>query len=288
MDIWQNLQKWAGDNWWVVALILAGAFIARRFGDALLAGLIRRTVRYRAHGDISDEDIKKRQDTLVSMCTTIMHVLIWSVAIFSIVELIFPNIDLTPLLASASILGVAIGFGAQTLIKDFLSGVFIIMENQYRVGDVVEIDGASGTVEQITIRSTVVRDNNGSVHYIPNGNVMHAINKTMGFAKINVAIAVTPDTDVDKLADIINEVGNKLALEEKWQDKIIEAPHFLSIGAFNDTSLEVKIIGKTQPSGQWAVSGELRRRLLAAIKKQHITLAHLPTTGTSNATPKKK
>jgi small conductance mechanosensitive channel len=166
--------------------------------------------------------------------------------------------------------------------------LFIILENQYRVGDVVEIDGAGGTVEQITTRSTIIRDADGSVHYIPNGNIQHTINRTMGFAKINMAIAVAPATDVDKLADIINDIGNKMAKDEKWQAKVIEAPHFLSIGSFTANALEVKIIGKTQPSAQWGVTAELRKRLLAAIKKQGIELAHLPAAPVANADPKKK
>lgn len=271
--MFESIQHWLASHWWPITLILILAYIARRFGDMALGGLIRRTVRYRAHGDLSEEDIKKRQDTLIIMSSTVLRVLVWLVAGFSLVNVLFaPTIDLAPLLAGASVLGVALGFGAQTLIKDFISGLFIILENQYRVGDVVEIDGASGTVEQITIRSTILRDNDGSVHYVPNGNITHAVNRTMGFAKVNVVVTVKPDTDVDKLADIINELGQKLIQEEKWKDKILEAPRFQSIGSFSETALEVKIVTKTQPSAQWSVMAELRKRLLAVVKKQGITL----------------
>lgn len=270
------IQGWFLEYWWVVILIIVGAWVARYVGTFLVAGIVRRTVRRKHHGDLTEEDIKKRQDTLIAMFSAILRVLVWMVAGFSLVELIFPKLDLTPVLAGASVLGVAIGFGAQTLIKDFLSGLFIILENQYRVGDVVEIDDAIGTVEQITLRSTIVRDNNGSVHYIPNGSIVHAINKTMGFAKVNLTIEVSASTDVDALANVINEVGDKLAKEEKWKSRIMEPPRFLGVDSFTTSTLDVKIVGKTQPNSQWSVTGELRRRLIAAFKKEGIIAAKVP------------
>lgn len=270
------IQNWFADNWWVVALIIAGAWVTHRVGDIAIDAVIRRTVRHRTRGDVSPEDVKKRQDTLIAMSNAIWMALVWLVAIFSIIKRIFPSLDLTPVLAGAGVLGVAIGFGAQTIIKDFLSGLFIILENQYRVGDVVEIDDASGTVEQITIRSTILRDNNGSVHYIPNGSISHAINKTMGFAKVNLTIEVPAATDVDKLAEVINVIGVKMADEEKWKKRIMDPPHFLGIDAFNTSSLEVNIVGKTQPTAQWSVTGELRRRLLTALKKEGIISVQMP------------
>jgi small-conductance mechanosensitive channel len=266
--MWNNVSTWFAQSPWAsIIFILLIAYAVRHFAGMLITKLIRRTVRYRAHGDMSEEDTKKRQDTLISMFTAIAQTMVWFVAGFTILERYF-NIDLTPLLASASVLGVAIGFGAQSLIKDFLSGLFIILENQYRVGDIVNLDGSDGRVEQITIRSTVVRDNDGSVHYIPNGTITHTINRTMGFARINLAVQVAPDLDVDKLSDLINEIGAKMTDEEKWRGKIIEAPHFQSISNFTPTTLEVKIVGKTQPSAQWNVTGELRRRILMALARK--------------------
>lgn len=273
----ETIQLWIGENWWVVVLVLLGAWVARKFGDVVVAGIVRRAVNRHHHGDLTDDDIRKRQDTLIALFSAIVRVLIWLVAGFSLFDLLFPRIDLTPVLAGASVMGVALGFGAQTLIKDFLSGLFIILENQYRVGDVVEIDDATGTVEQITLRSTTVRDNNGSVHYIPNGSIVHAINKTMGFAKVNLTIEVSASTDVDALATTINEVGTKLASEEKWKKRIMDPPHFLGVDSFTTSTLDVKIVGKTQPNAQWSVTGELRRRLITAFKKNGIIAAKIPS-----------
>lgn len=266
--MWNDVSKWLDLNpWAAIILILAIAYVVRHFAGMMIEKIVRRTVRYRAHGDISEEDTKKRQDTLISMFTAIAKTLVWFVAGFTILQRYF-GLDLTPLLAGASVMGVAIGFGAQSLIKDFLSGLFIILENQYRVGDIVNLDGSDGRVEQITIRSTVVRDNDGSVHYIPNGAITHTINRTMGFARINLVIQVAPNFDVDKLSDLINDIGAKMADEEKWRGKVIEAPHFQSISNFTPTTLEVKVVGKTQPSAQWSATGELRRRILNSLHKR--------------------
>ena len=264
---------WIQKNWFSIVIIIVMAYVVSRFGGLLLVPIIRRVVG-RLHTDLTHEDVKKRQDTLISLFHTFLKVIVWLAAIFSLLGI--AGINLTALLASAGVVGVALGFGAQSLIKDFLSGLFIILENQYRVGDVVDLEGSAGTVEQITIRSTVVRDADGNVHYIPNGNIMRVINKTMGFSNSNLTIAVKPTTNIDRLAEVINEIGEEMAADEKWKDKIIEAPHFLTIGNFSDTALEIKITGKTQPSKQWSVTGELRRRLLSTLKKHKIELAQLP------------
>ncbi len=266
---WTQFQDWFLSSWWEIALIILGAWLLNRFDNILISAIVRRTVRRRNQGDNGPQDIKKRQDTLIGLYSNCLRVLVWLVATFSIIKLI-PAIDLTPLLAYASVIGVALGFGAQTIVKDFLSGLFIILENQYRVGDVVEIDKSTGVVEQVTLRSTIIRDNDGSVHFIPNSTITHAVNKTKGFAKINLSVEVDSSTDVDKLAKVINDVGAKMMTEEKWKQRIIEAPSFLGIDAFDASIIEAKVTGKVQPSAQWSVTGELRRRLITAFKKQKI------------------
>ena len=270
MNLWDTTQTWFQDNGILILTVVLSAYIINRFGTMLLEAVIRRTVGG-LKNDLSEDDIKKRQDTLISMFSTLLKVLVWMVAGFTVLRRF--GIDLTPLLAGASVLGVALGFGAQSLIKDFFAGLFIILENQYRVGDIVDLGGSIGSVEQITIRSTTVRDFDGNVHYIPNGSIAKVVNKTMGFSKVNISISVAPDTNVDKLAETINHVGEKMSQEDKWKARIIEPPHFVTINNFTDTALEIKINGKTQPSAQWAVTGELRRRLLTAFKKHKIDLA---------------
>ena len=160
------------------------------------------------------------------------------------------------------------------MIKDFLAGLFVIGENQYRVGDIVELgDNASGTVERIGSRSTVIRDIDGNVHYLPNGSITHVINKTMGYSMARFIITVDPASDVKKIAGIVDRIGKELSHEEKWKNKIIDPPAFVSVGEFTGTSLEIIIAGKTQPSDQWAVIAEMRRRLLEALDKSDVKLA---------------
>jgi len=281
--MFETIQQWLADNFFYILFVLAVAYLAARFGHLPLAGLIRRTVTYHAHGDKTELDVKKRQDTLISISSAVLRVVIWLTAAFTIVRRF--GIDPAPILAGAGVVGIALAFGAQSLIKDFVSGIFIILENQYRVGDVVTLDNASGKVEKISIRTTVVRDDDGSVHYIPNGTISHSVNKTMGYAKINLAIGVKPKTDVDKLAEIINNVGTKMFEDEKWHKKLMEPPRFLNIGNFNESALEVKITGKTKPTALWAVSGELRKRLHSAFERNNIELAPTPV---SNSPAKKK
>lgn len=267
--------NWFKDPGVAILLILLFAWLGRHFGGMIIGRLIRRVIRSTHFNGLSSVDVRKRQDTLISLFTVLWKSLVVIIVSILIFQKIFPHIDLTPILASAGVLGIVIGLGAQSVIKDFLSGVFIIMENQYRVGDVVDIEGAAGTVERVTIRSTVLRDADGNVHFLPNGNVMHVINKTMGYSRVNFSLAVDPDTDVDHLSEIINKVGEELSEDEKWRDKILEAPHFLNIASFSDLAIEVKITGKTQPSSQWSVTGELRRRLLKTFAKHKIELASI-------------
>ncbi len=261
----------------IIVIGVAAYFIGQRF----LARTIRRAVQSTRQRDWHKKDIEKRQKTLVGLFSNIWRIFVVALVFYSITKEFVPDLNtmLAPFFASAGIIGVAIGFGAQSVIKDFLSGIFIISENQYRVGDIVDIEGAAGTVERIGSRSTVLRDVNGNVHYLPNGMVQHVINKTMGYSMARFTVAINPSADIDEVIAIVNELGKTLAGEEKWTSKIIEAPAFVSVGEMTGTSIEVIIAGKTQPSDQWAVIAEMRRRLLEALEKNNIKLGIVPTIG---------
>jgi len=200
----------------------------------------------------------------------------------------FSKEALASLFASAGIIGAAFGFGAQSLVKDLLSGVFIISENQYRVGDVIEIEGFGGTVERIGVRSTVIRDVDGNVHYFPNGMVQHVINKTMGYSMARFTVAVAPDTDIDRVSKMIDKIGLTLADEDDWRDKILEAPHYVMMGDFTSTAVNLIVSGKTQPSDQWSVVAEMRRRILDKFEEENVTIGTVPMTIAPTTTTKKK
>ncbi|MDO4780988.1 MAG: mechanosensitive ion channel family protein [Candidatus Saccharibacteria bacterium] len=256
---------------------LLGAAVAYYLGRFVLSAAIRGVIKSTAkHRDWHKKDIEKRQETLVQLVRSFWKIVILGYVLAMIANKIF-LIDLSPLFASAGIIGVALGFGAQSLVKDFLSGIFIIAENQYRVGDIVDIMGAAGKVERVGTRSTVIRDSDGNVHYIPNGTIQHVINKTMGFSVSRFMLQLDPATDIAAATEIINQTGQALASEDKWRRKIIEAPRFVSVGDITGRAVEIIVSGKTMPSDQWAVTSEMRRRLLEAFEAHQIELATLPT-----------
>lgn len=242
------------------------------------------------HRMMAKQDLKKRQKTLSDLMVNIWRMLVVVGGLYAIARVYFSSSDLAPLFASAGIIGVALGFGAQSLVRDFLSGLFIISENQYRVGDVIDIDGFGGTVERIGTRSTVLRDVDGNVHYFPNGIVQHVINKTMGFSKARFVLSLTPDSDLDRAIEIINATGEALAKEEEWERKIIEAPSFVMISDVTATAVNLIVSGTTQPSDQWSVAAEMRRRILEQIEtEKNIELGLvMPAGGVVAPPPKQK
>lgn len=255
-----------------IALTLGISLLMVTLGTMIVRKIVRKSIQKSHERSWHPKDIEKRQRTLEVLFVNVWKTIIISIAILNLTPIFFPDVNLAPLFASAGIFGVALGFGAQSLVRDFLSGIFIISENQYRVGDIVDIEGAAGTVERIGTRSTVLRDADGNVHYLPNGMVQHVINKTMGYSMARFIIDIHPSSDMEKVIRLINKTGEKLASEEKWQTKIIEAPSFVSVADFTSTNVNLIISGKTQPSDQWAVMAEMRRRLLASFEKNDIKL----------------
>ena len=173
--------------------------------------IVKRIIHPTKLNQMTPEDAVKRRNTVISLASTVSKVVIAISASIIIFRLLLPNLDLTPLLASAGIVGIALGFGAQSLVKDVISGIFIMSENQYRVGDTVEIEGASGNVERVSMRTTVIRDISGNVHFIPNGSITQVTNKTLGYSAVNFTITIEPDSDIDKVAKIINKIGGTTA-----------------------------------------------------------------------------
>lgn len=284
MDLFKNQQAAHEISNWLIkhggdlTVILVVALVAYFAGTRIVTFVVKRAVKGARHRAWHKKDIEKRQKTLVNLFTSIWRIILFFTLLYAILAVFFPNIGaaLAPLFASAGIIGVAIGFGAQSLIKDFLSGIFIISENQYRVGDVIDIEGFSGTVERIGTRSTVMRDVDGNVHYFPNGMVQHVINKTMGYSMARFTMLLHPESDIDVVAELIDKVGKQLSEEDGWKDKILGPPAFASVGEITGSSVEVIVAGKTQPSDQWGVISEMRRRLLEEFEERSIRLAVIP------------
>lgn len=257
------------NNALAIIVILFGAAILQNLAMVAIAKLVRRAIR--PENFKSKKEEKQREDTLLSTLNAAVRAIIWTIAVLLILAQV--GLDITPLLAGAGIAGVALGFGAQSMVEDFLAGFFILVENHYRVGDVVEINQTvSGVVELVTLRETVLRDLDGMVHHISNGEITIATNMTMEFANVNLDVGVGYDTDIEKLEKVVNKVGEDMANNPDFKDDILEAPSFLRVDNFGDSAIIIKIIGKTQPMQQWAVTGELRKRLKIAFDKNGIEI----------------
>lgn len=264
-----SLRNFLSEHWLSLALIIFVAYFFRKFAMLAITRIIRHAIRPDKFGSAVDE--KQREDTLVSIINASLRIGIWIIAGMLLLAEI--GVNIAPLLAGAGIAGVALGFGAQSLVKDFLAGIFIIVENQYRVGDVIRVNrDVSGVVEHMTLRETVLRDLDGMVHHIPNGFINIATNMTMEFANVNLDVPVDYSSDLDKVEKLVNKVGLELTADDNWKDKIIEPPEFLRVNEFADSAVVIKIVGRTKPMQQWAVTGELRKRLKKAFDSENIKI----------------
>ena len=236
-------------------------------------GILKRVVR--THRFASESDRKKRIATLDSLLNTASKIAVFSIATIMVVDEL--GINTAPLLASIGIVGVAIGIGSQSLIKDFTNGLFIILENQYRVGDSVSFGTASGTVQasgvvqSISVRTTVLRDINGNIHHVPNGTIIVTTNKTFDLSGINEDITVRFNTDIPKLEKIINKIGVDLSEDDVFGKKIKKAPYMAQVASFSDQGIVIKILGDTTPGTNMTVRTELLKRLQEAFIKEKIT-----------------
>ena len=265
----ETIQSWLlehGTSILIILLVGVGLWFALQ---KFLPPLVRRTMARHRQKE-SKEAIKKRTDTILSVFTGVGRILIVLVVVFMILSEL--GIDITPILAGFGIAGIAVGFGAQYLVRDLVAGVFILLENQYRVGDVVKVADIWGLVEEINLRKTVLRDLDGAVHHVPNGEIRVASNYTRKFSRINLNISVAYDTDLDHAISVINRVGQELAADEKWGKVIINAPYALRVDNLGDSGIEIKILGDVKPIEQWAVMGELRLRLKKAFDAENIEI----------------
>ncbi|MFT5359785.1 MAG: small-conductance mechanosensitive channel [Candidatus Paceibacteria bacterium] len=263
-----NLLPWLKTDGLEIILVIAGVFIVRKFGHMAIDKIVRSSVSRDAYG--TDVDERAREDTLIQILEGVVSVLLWIVALMMILSSI--GINIAPLLAGAGLVGVAVGFGAQYLVRDMITGLFIILENQYRVGDIICLDGACGTVETVTLRTTTLRDLDGVVHTVPNGEIKKTSNMSRDWSRVNLVVGVSYGDDLEKVERVINEVGQDLADDPAWSDRIMEAPVFLRVDNLNDSSVDIRILGKTTPNSQWAVTGELRKRLKITFDKEGIEI----------------
>lgn len=238
----------------------------------ILNKFIERAVRLAVVADsqISPDSEKKREETLIHIFKFTIKVVIWIIAGLMILEEF--GVQIAPILAAAGIVGIAFGFGGQYLIKDIISGLFIILENQYRIGDIVAFDKVSGLVENITLRKTTLRDMDGTVHHIPHGEVKTVSNYSKDFSRINLNVDIAYNCDLEKVIRLVNRVGQELFNDDNFKEMLVTPPQFLRVDNLEDSSVVIKIVADTKPLKQWELTGELRKRLLIAFNKEGIEI----------------
>lgn len=215
-------------------------------------------------------EAKKRAQTLGNILRHALLIVFFSIAILLILGEL--GIQLGPLLATAGIGAVAIGFGAQSLVKDVISGFFIILENQYRIGDVIEVAGVSGLVESVGLRTTVLRDLEGKVHIIPNGEIKIVSNLSKEWARSVLDVGISYREDVDQVIDLLSQIGEELASEVPYQSAILEPPQILGVERFGESEMVIRMTIKTAPLKQWEVGRELRKRIKARFDERGIQM----------------
>lgn len=264
----QALIDWAFSSGIKILVIILVAYFIKKILKVTIERLIRKLVPPDSFLSVQAE--KKREDTLIRILSGFSGVVIWLLASIMIVGEF--GIAIAPFLATLGIAGVALGFGGQYLIKDIISGLFIIIENQYRIGDVVCFDKTCGSVEDITLRLTTLRDLDGRVHHVPHGEIKITSNLSKGFARVNLDIGVSYNADLEKVIEVVNRVGNELAEDPDFKDSIREAPQFARVNDLADSAVIIKILGETEPLRQWAVTAELRKRLKITFDKEGIEI----------------
>jgi small conductance mechanosensitive channel len=269
----------------LVIVLFAWVFLglAQRFLDRLVRRLIDREAAEGTARELTAAEVERRIDTVSGLVVSLVRVLVVTIAVIMVLGKF--SVDIGPAVAGLGIVGIAVGFGAQSLVKDYFNGVLILVENQFAKGDVVRIAGVSGVVEDFTLRRTTLRDADGVVHTVPNGEIGVASNLTRVWAQINENVSIAYGTDIDRATKVVDDVGRALATDPDWQDRVIEAPHVIRVEALGEYGVTLKVEGTVRAEERWAAPGELRKRLLAAFREhgieiprpQRVVLASDPT-----------
>jgi small-conductance mechanosensitive channel len=247
-----------------ILAVLIIAFILSR----LLKLVTRHLTQFSHRQDLPSSVRSQQFRTLSSVSYSIGLFVIVFIASMQILALF--GVNMGPLLASAGIAGLAIGFGAQTLVKDFINGFFILAENQYDIGDTVKIAGVQGVVEMMTLRRTVLRDADGTIHTVPNSTIQVVSNLTRDWTQVSLQVSVAYGVDSDQVIAVLKQVGTELASDSKFADLIVATPEVPGIDKVSGTSVDYLMLVKTKPGAQFAVKRELQRRIKTSFEQNHI------------------
>ncbi len=255
-----------------ILAILVFAYIATRAMARALRGLRNYTVKMMLKSGGGNEfELEKRAETIGNLAGKALFVLIWMIAGLMILKEM--NFDVRPLLAGAGVVGVAIGFGAQNIIKDVLGGMFLMMENQIRVNDVATINGKTGLVEEINLRTTVLRGEDGAVHIFPNGIIQGLTNLTREYSYYVFNLTISYAEDTDRVVSVLAAIAEELGQEEPYRTAVLARLEVLGVDKLADSGAVVKARFKTIPNQQWMVGREMNRRIIQRFAEAKISLS---------------
>jgi small conductance mechanosensitive channel len=255
----------------VMAILLIALVVARvvnRFVIELRVRIVE--MMKRRHGPQSTLELEKRATTLGGIIRRTFAVTVWTVAI--IMALREFNFDIAPILAGAGVVGLAVGFGAQNLVRDVITGLFMLIENQIRVSDVAIINGTGGLVEEINLRTTVLRGVDGTVHIFPNGAITSLSNMTHEFSYYVFDVGVAYKEDTDRVVEVLKEISEEMRQQEEFKPLILEPLDVLGVDRFGESAVVVKVRLKTLPSKQWQVGREMNRRIKKRFAQEGIEI----------------
>jgi small conductance mechanosensitive channel len=251
-----------------IGVILLGAFLASRLAGWLVARLRLRIGAAPLGTDLENE---KRATTIGGLLANCLRFVVWTFAIIWSLRVL--GLDVTPILASAGVIGLAVGFGAQNLVRDVISGLFMLLEDQVRVGDVVEVNGKGGAVEEISLRTIVLRGLDGAVHIFPHGAITSLSNLTRWYSFYVFDVAVAFGQDPDQVVQLLREVAEGLRQDPAFQSAILDALEVLGVDRFAESEVHVKARLKTLPGQQWNVGREMNRRMVKRLAEEGIQVA---------------
>ena len=264
----QTIQTWFLEHGINNVIVLIVGVLLWLVLKKIIPPLINRVMSRPVEGE-SREGQKRRADTLQGVFLGLTKILIILMVVLIVLS---EYVSIGPLLAGLGVAGIAVGFGAQYLIRDLIAGVFVLMENQYRVGDVAKVADVTGLVEEVNLRKTVLRDLDGIVHHVPNGEIRVASNYSRHFARVNLDIGVSYGTDLDFAIEVINRVCQQMSEEEEWSKVMRTVPKVIRVNNLGDSGIDLKVVGEVKPLEQWNVMGQLRLRIKKEFDKEGIEI----------------
>jgi moderate conductance mechanosensitive channel len=254
----------------IVVIALVAVRAARLFVHGIVKALLDREAAEGTAQELSAIEIQKRMDTIETLGSRVLQAFVVVIAALMVLDQFGQNIG--PAIAGLGVVGIAVGFGAQSLVRDYFNGVLILIENQFSLGDIVTIANVTGTVEDLTLRRTTLRDLDGVVHTVPNGEIHVTSNRTRTWAWINQDITVVHGTDLERATGVVDQVGQEMAADPVWKRRLLEPPRVERVEAIGEYGVTLKILGSVRAIDQWAAAGELRRRLLDAFNRHGIEI----------------